>query len=493
MRTGTCGRTARGLAVAVGAGILLASAAPAVNDGFDIFTHFSRLAPGTGIAAGGDGSVVLYTSFFSITNAEDLPAAEDLAEKPFIAQNADLFSWDRRQDFVRQFTATSNIENLDGTGLAIVTANDQAVVESRSVMAALPLVRETELKTVWAAAYRSNADQTIPGPTTTLDEVDARVAAGGDGLIYVKDSDDQTARSVFEFHLFGSETSLGAPSIAMDARPVVEKIKGHNDDVVTGIEIHDVFVAFAGNANVTSDNADLSQEIFLWTRSEATRIVDDTGGASVGNGGVVQVTHTREGTNWAPAVNRRGEVLFLSTADLTGENPDGLPQLFWWREGRRFRQVTHSTSGTFGTPAWSGDGRTAVFSSTADLLRQNPDESSEIYVLRGGRRVRQVTRATVGHSTAPTMDPLGREFAFLTTSPLRGVALGGDGPEVVVARRSGKAVRQLTLTGSGFTNEPPSLVRSFGSLSAIFVSDEDFNGRNIDHSRRIFVAPVDSD
>jgi hypothetical protein len=323
----------------------------------------------------------------------------------------------------------------------------------------------------------------------SIDDIDPRMAGGGTGHIFVRDSDSDAPVDVFANFVFGGPVSLDSPSVAMVERIVIGKVSGQNDDQVTGIEIEDVYVAFSGVVNFEADNDDGSEEIFLWTRSAAQRVVDGVGGGGVGNGGTVQVTHESKGRSWAPAVNRKGEILFLSTSDITGENPDGHTQLFRWKASQGFRQLTNLTGQDIGPPSWSADGRVAVFSSTGDPVRRNPDESEEIFTLKG-RRIRQVTFGTTGSSTSPTIDPDGREIAFLTDANLRGMVYPSASPEIAVISRGGARTKQITLTDDDGVNEAPIITRAGNTTSVTWISTSNFTGRNSNQNRRIYIAPV---
>jgi hypothetical protein len=475
-------------AVSAGLGLaLVAGSATAIGEDVGILTHLSTLADGRVIGAGGDGSLVYFTSIFSISPDESLPSAEDLADKPFLFPNEDLFVWDRDADTVEHFTTTSNIENEEGTDLLVETFNDQPSVDSRSFRAFEPLADDPKTVRVTAVAFRSNADQDVPGPTVAPDGVDSQVLARPNGVIYVWDSERDEFNSVFEFFFLPASTAaLSQPSLALAARPRMEKIKGHNDDVITGGEIREILVAFAGNADI-DDNQDGNDEIFLWSRRSFLDENGNPAGGTVRNGGVEQITHTIEGSGRSPAVSRRGEVAFISTSDIVGRNGDGSEELFLWSRARGFRQLTDITEGAFGVPRWSGNGRTLVFDSTGDLVRRNPDLSPEIFAWNG-RSIRQVTEATIGSSTGASVDASGRSIAFVSDANTKGVVAESGTPEVVVARRGGRTVGQVTGSTPGTTNEAPVVSSRGGGLEVIFVSDGNFTGRNSNLARRIYTA-----
>jgi hypothetical protein len=164
------GRGARVLAAVAVAAVALTLPAIADNRGLDIFTSSVTREPGTPIGTGGDGSILLYSSFTQLPPSESPILPADLASSPYLAPNLDLFSWEPGLDAVSQFTATSNIENDTATGYLAYTGNDQPAVVSRTYRNGdLP---DTQFV---AVAFRSNADQSLPGPTATKGAVDPRI------------------------------------------------------------------------------------------------------------------------------------------------------------------------------------------------------------------------------------------------------------------------------------------------------------------------------
>ncbi len=490
-------RAAWGVFAGALAAFVVALPAPADRGDFDIFTSASTLHAGTGIGVGGDGSVVYYTSRFSIASNEEVISSEDLDSKPYLQTNPDLYTWEPATDTVAQFTATGDIETEAGDGVQVYTFNDKPSVESRTFRVFDPVVGHRVDTRVSAMAFRSNADQAIPGPIAGVGAVDPRVAALTGGTIYVWDSEQKQFHSVFEFLLDEQATALDDPSLAMTTRQVLERPKG--DEIPTSIEITNVLVAFSGDANPAADNLDRNREIFLWSRRGFLNDDGFPGGIGNRNGGVIQVTHTtdvldgdgevvREVDCWSPAVNRRGEVAFLSNADITGGNSDGSVELFLWRRGR-FRQLTDIDSGTIGAPRWSATGRILVFEAAADIVRENPDESSEIFTW-DRRRFTQVTRGTTGGSHAPATDGMGRQIAFVTDANLSGISYSSGARELVVAGRRGSNLRQVTFTEDGFDSETPALTSWMGVNTLTWISASNFDGRNSNNQRRIYRSGV---
>jgi hypothetical protein len=468
------------VAALLGAAAVLATPAGAHQGDLEIFTHNSGVASNTRIGVGGDGSLVLYSSTFSFIPPENLITADDLVNKPFLSNNVDLFSWSPDFDLVGQFTATSNIENTQGTGYLVLTANDQVALTTKTADA-----RDRIGSRAAAIAFRSNADQAKPGPTVSINDVDSRIASLGPGghTIFVWDSDLKQFNSVFQFQLTQSGVDVGNPTIAMKT-----KGGGVNDLGFRRLAVRDVWVAFDGTANPAQDNGDGNSEIFLWTRSDFLAPIPGPNPGVVNNGGVVQVTHTLNNGCFDPTVNEKGDVAFLSDEDLTGDNPDGSIEVFVWSR-RRMRQVTNLAPGDAVIDLrFAARSRRLVFSSTTNFTGDNPENNFELFTV-SGRRVRQITRTTTGDNFGCAPDDTGRAIAFLSDADLPNVTLGSGVPEVVTSNWGGRAVHQVTETPDGGTNDPPFMTKGVGSGWTItFVSDSNLDGRNSNQIPRIYRA-----
>lgn len=182
-------------------------------------------------------------------------------------------------------------------------------------------------------------------------------------------------------------------------------------------------VAFRSTADPVGRNGDGSSEIFLWDSS---------------TGGITQVTDALSGDSSMPAIGARfraerdakglftGRLLaryriaFLSTADLTGDNPAGLPQVFLHDSGApevgRLVQVSHSTTGAAGRPAVDGSGRRVAFVHDGDVIPGDaPPPGPSVYlhdVLRGTLRL---PLEGDGADEDPVLDASGRTVAWAST------------------------------------------------------------------------------
>ena len=180
-------------------------------------------------------------------------------------------------------------------------------------------------------------------------------------------------------------------------------------------------IAFESTADLTGGNPDGSLEIFLFDGSTILQITDSTSGIS-----------------WLPSLDG-GAIAFASNADLTGGNPDGGFEIFLF-DGSTILQITDSptlaqasmpTRGADGSLAPRLAGGAIAFYSSADLTGGNPDGNFEIFFFDGSA-IHQVTDSTNGHSVSPSFD--GGDIAFHSSADLTGGNPDGNS-EIFLASR----------------------------------------------------------
>ena len=126
-------------------------------------------------------------------------------------------------------------------------------------------------------------------------------------------------------------------------------------------------IAFSSTFDPLGTNADHNQELFLY---------------DVASRQYRQVTRTIGGQSSEASLSADGHrVAFTTTSDLLGGNADGNQEIFVYDLLEdRFTQIT-DTLGSFSlNPAISGDGLTLAFSSSADLAGDNPNRIPQIYL-----------------------------------------------------------------------------------------------------------------
>ncbi|MDZ7791351.1 MAG: hypothetical protein U5L08_12830 [Xanthomonadales bacterium] len=113
-----------------------------------------------------------------------------------------------------------------------------------------------------------------------------------------------------------------------------------------------------------------------------------------------QITDTTSGDSYWPSLDS-GIIAFESSADLTGDNPDGSIEIFVLTPFG-FTQITDATSGESSLP--SLDGSAIAFSSTSDLTGDNSDSNSEIFLWENDQLVQITDSTSLGTgSSAPSL------------------------------------------------------------------------------------------
>jgi Tol biopolymer transport system component len=286
-------------------------------------------------------------------------------------------------------------------------------------------------------------------------------------------------------------------------------------------------VVFASPHDLTGDNLDNSQEIFLFRESEGlTQLTDGAtgfagqpaisktgtgiafssnldlvpGGNTDGNQeifalrigrGFTQITDTTDGAlNESPALNRPGTgIAFRSTADLIpGDNTDGNSEIFVFHRGRGFTQVTNSDGCFNGPPSVAKSGAMVAFASDCDLTGGNADGNSEIFLFDRRTGVTQITDSPSGESVLPGLDGRGSRMAFMSTADLVSGGNADGSAELFVFDRRNGLIQVTDGTGGESGVEGGPSLSSNGKTVAFEASAEFEMGSNPDGDGEIYVA-----
>lgn len=127
-------------------------------------------------------------------------------------------------------------------------------------------------------------------------------------------------------------------------------------------------VSFQSEGNLTGDNVDLSEELFLYDADTDT---------------ITQITDSADSTflsNRFSSFSPDGTLIaFKSNLDLIGENPAGNEIFIYDIQADTISQVTTSIFPE-GIPRFSADGNYVIFSANNDLTGGNPDFNDEIFL-----------------------------------------------------------------------------------------------------------------
>jgi Tol biopolymer transport system component len=168
-------------------------------------------------------------------------------------------------------------------------------------------------------------------------------------------------------------------------------------------------VAFSSQGNLTGQNADGNLEVFLFT---------------VATGTLIQLTNTTTGGNFVSSLNADGsQIIVSSSSDPTQENPYGNPELLRVDVNTGvFTPVIH-TPFTFRVfiVSLNADATGILFSTSADPTGENPDGNEEVFLLDTTTdSLAQITKTTTGNSFPLALSPDGTRIVIESTANLAG-------------------------------------------------------------------------
>jgi Tol biopolymer transport system component len=272
-------------------------------------------------------------------------------------------------------------------------------------------------------------------------------------------------------------------------------------------------VAFISNCDLTPGNPgneDGNYEVFLWIADFGYfQITDSEGGDDVPGGFA----------NLNPSISDDGKrIVFMSNRDLTPGlpgNEDENYEIFLWTEGRGIQQITDTVGGdeidgyAHGWPVISGDGKTLAFHSTRDLTPGRPgnlDGNIEVFIWKQGRGFTQITDTTVFYPFCPrlwcppdepsfcgvnyaiSLNKDGSRLAFYSDRDLTPGNPGNPaGDTEIFLWEEGRGITQITssLGGCFFANRLPSMDEDGNSIA--FASNRDYTGQNWDGNGELFL------
>lgn len=181
------------------------------------------------------------------------------------------------------------------------------------------------------------------------------------------------------------------------------------------------------------------------------------------------------------AVDDDGSVLaFVSTANLTGDNPNGISQVFVLDNGayERVAELGMTSGGEIHSLSLSGTGRYLAISASPD-----EGDNAELYRYdRNNNTLDQLTTTTDCENVNPSIDDNGSRIAFESTCD----SLTGAGTTPKIVLRNGGA-GMLAFQGTGSCpGRNPSVVQTNNARYVAFESECDHTGANADGSLEIF-------
>lgn len=279
-----------------------------------------------------------------------------------------------------------------------------------------------------------------------------------------------------------------------------------------------------GDARITVDNTDLSDEAFLLNRKPSGKPnAFCIGGVNPGapctkqsncpadlnqdpiiTDGVcvlvTQLSHDPSGNNVVdtPRVTQRGDVFSTQTADLVGANSDLSREVVRF-SAKDFRRTSPSdpndvvaafSNGPAGVdsqqPSPSRGGRFIVMESEANPTGANADGNSEVFIYDASRATwTQVTNTTAPVQNLRPTTQTGRQILFDSPANLTGGNADGN-REVFLAEAKGVnwVVTQITSSTAPVDNHAGQVAKRGKILT--FSSNGNYAGQNADGNREVF-------
>ena len=222
--------------------------------------------------------------------------------------------------------------------------------------------------------------------------------------------------------------------------------------------------------------------------STIAQVTDTSGALLEAKGGGLVLTPVASSR---PETSQNGQVLALvSNGNLTGDNPNAVPQVFV-AAGGGFERITAMTGGHVGGPALTSNGRFVTFESDGDLAPGSPGNADgNIEVFRWDRStasLTQVTDTTACENRHPTISHSnqGRRIALASDCTDLAPGFNADGNREVVIWDANSGNFQTNET-TGCRSVEPAISRHNAGRFVTFRSDCDYTGGNADGNDEIF-------
>lgn len=294
------------------------------------------------------------------------------------------------------------------------------------------------------------------GATTTL----VRPSLSGDGqvvsLSLSGNPDGNNPEGNFELYRWTEAAGLSAATMATAGFSVESFVSRDGRRIV-----------FESDADLAGSNADANFEVFLWDQTD----------------GIIQLTDTTTGFVLTKRISGDGRRVFLShSADmLTGPNPDQNGELYLWEDGSLTR-LTNTDQDVTPRCTNSSGTRHGLLTAGQLVAGQNTSGVRQLFLWRDGEGFTQLTDGPQ-ETLACAMSADGLVLAVVSTAALDpGVTNPGGLPELFLYR-NGTFV-QLT-QGLGNINFNSLDLTADGRV-AFFLSNADFTGDNSDGSSEYF-------
>jgi Tol biopolymer transport system component len=294
------------------------------------------------------------------------------------------------------------------------------------------------------------------------------VSADGTRIAYDSDCDALGTNADGSVEIFLEDSTTGTSQLTAEE---------FCDSLAPSINAAGDLVAYDSDCNPLGTNLDRSLELFQV--DEAGAIVQLTDDATVSGCGSLNASS-----------NALGDLIaFESDCDFTGENFDGVSEIFQVTGGGQITQLTVAGADDCGSGSSSsdGDGVSVAFESDCDYAGSNRDGSLEIFVVEAtGSTVTQISDddgSTSCESAAPSLSADGVDLWYSSTCDPAGANADGNSE---IFRVGDTATEQIT-DATDCDSFSPALAVQAGARG-FFASNCDEAGMNADGSTEIFEA-----
>lgn len=266
---------------------------------------------------------------------------------------------------------------------------------------------------------------------------------------------------------------------------ITKTMREERGSIGSSINADGTRIAFASANDLTGENPELNEEIFLFDTTSGT---------------FTQITKTPSGQGGGsvtPSINADGtRIVFTSVDNLTGENPDRNQETFLFDVAAgKFTQIT----GTTGRPNAIYDsidsaGTLIAFSLDLDLTGENPDLNSEIFLFDTNiGKFTQITKTTEGDSFSASINSDGTRIAFESSADLTGQNAEHNGELFLFDARANQFIQVTNPTRAKHVSSflDPS-INSDGTR-IVFQSASDLIGENADLNLELFLFGTTSE
>jgi len=243
-------------------------------------------------------------------------------------------------------------------------------------------------------------------------------------------------------------------------------------------------IAFVSNADIIDGNTGVKQEIYLYDTTT----------------GFTQITTKFFGTNLDPSINTDGtHVAFVSMTDITGENSDNNMEIFLYNTTveEKFTQITDVVApnalafdAQSTKPSINGDGTRIAFVSTANITNENPEGNREIYLYDTTTGFTQITNENgfSDISTDPSINDDGTRIAFSSDADINdGNSEGNE--EIYLYDTDTGEITQITDYHEEDSDDPS--ISGDGRF-IVFESEANINGTNPEGNEEIYLYDTDT-